>query len=98
VLASRASRPATPSRPAIAKKRDGQALAPGELRFLIDGFVAGEVADYQMTAFAMAALLRGTTAAETAALTLAMRDSGRSLRLGRTPVPKLDKHDRRRGR
>jgi pyrimidine-nucleoside phosphorylase len=76
----------------IAKKRDGGALAPEEIRFLIDGFVAGEVADYQMTAFAMAALLRGMTAAETAALTLAMRDSGQSLRLGRTPGPKVDKH------
>ena len=78
----------------LAKKRDGLALEPFEIRWLIEGFVRGEVADYQMSAFAMAVLLRGMTAQETAALTLAMRDSGRRARLpgGRARGPKVDKH------
>ncbi len=76
----------------IAKKRDGGALDPVEIRWLIDGFVRGDVPDYQMSAFAMAVLLRGMTPPETVALTLAMRDSGRRARLGRVRGPKVDKH------
>jgi len=75
----------------IAKKRDGGSLEASELRWLIDAFARGEVPDYQMSAFAMAALLRGMSEAETLAMTLAMRDSGRTLALD-TPGPKVDKH------
>lgn len=76
----------------IAKKRDGKALDDEEIRQLIDGFVRGEVADYQMTAWAMAVLLRGMDARETATLTLAMRDSGEQLRFPRRMHPVVDKH------
>ncbi len=76
----------------IAKKRDGGALSPEEIRWLIEGFVAGRVAGYQMAAFAMAVFLRGMTPAETAALTLAMRDSGRVAKLHGARGPKVDKH------
>ena len=76
----------------IAKKRDGKALDRAEIVWLVDAFVAGEVADYQMSAFAMAVYLRGMTVRETTALTLAMRDSGErvQLRPGRGRV--VDKH------
>ena len=60
----------------IAKKRDGKALDRAEIVWLVDAFVAGEVADYQMSAFAMAVYLRGMTVRETTALTLAVRDIG----------------------
>lgn len=60
----------------IARKREGQALSTEEISWLVNGFVRGDVADYQMSAFAMAVFFKGMTAAETAALTLAMMRSG----------------------
>jgi pyrimidine-nucleoside phosphorylase len=83
---------ALPTPQIIARKRDGEALTDPEIRSLVEGFVAGEVADYQMTAFAMAALLRGMDAHETTTLTLAMRDSGRVLRFPSGTGPLVDKH------
>ena len=60
----------------IARKREGDTLSPEEIGWLVDGYVRGDVADYQMSAFAMAVFFKGMTAAETAALTLAMMRSG----------------------
>ena len=77
----------------IAAKRDGQELTEAWIRWLIEAYTRGDVPDYQMAAFAMAVLLRGMTAAETAALTLAMRDSGTRAQLPRDAArPALDKH------
>jgi pyrimidine-nucleoside phosphorylase len=76
----------------IAQKRDGQELSADEIRWLVDGYVRGEVADYQMAAFAMAVFFRGMLPRETAALTLAMRDSGSKADLRRAIGPKIDKH------
>jgi pyrimidine-nucleoside phosphorylase len=76
----------------IARKRDGEELSSEDIAWLIRGFVAGEVADYQMTAFAMAVCLRGMTVRETTALTLAMRDSGKRANLRAARGPKVDKH------
>jgi pyrimidine-nucleoside phosphorylase len=76
----------------IARKRDGGALTDAEIAHLIRGFVAGDVADYQMSALAMAIFLRGMTPAETTALTLAMRDSGRVVDLASVRAAKVDKH------
>lgn len=86
----------------LAKKRDGGELAWDEIRFLVDGFVAGRVTDYQMSAFAMAVAIRGMTPEETAALTTAMLDSGERLEVvdshgevvkrGRGDRPRVDKH------
>lgn len=73
-------------------KRDGKGLSEEEIRALIDGFVRGEVPDYQMTAFAMAVFFRGMTREETVALTLAMRDSGVVVDLSDVPGRKVDKH------
>lgn len=60
----------------IARKREGEELSPVEIERLIIGYVNGEVADYQMSAFAMAVSFKGMSAAETAALTGAMMRSG----------------------
>lgn len=76
----------------IARKRDGEELSDAELRQLIEGYIRGEVPDYQMSAFAMAVFFRGMSAAETAALTRAMLASGDVFthRAGHPPV--VDKH------
>jgi pyrimidine-nucleoside phosphorylase len=88
-----ASAPVTATTPElIARKRDGGALTAAEIEHLVRGFVRGEVADYQMSALAMAIFLRGMTPEETAALTLAMRDSGTVVDLGSVPGVKVDKH------
>lgn len=84
----------------IAKKRDGGELTRAEIRFLIDGLVSGQVADYQISAWAMAVFLRGMTPQETAELTLAMLDSGERLPISprsgdatnRARLPRADKH------
>ncbi|TWT66997.1 Pyrimidine-nucleoside phosphorylase [Posidoniimonas polymericola] len=75
----------------ITKKRDGQELAGQEIRDLINGYVAGDVPDYQMAAWAMAVFLKGMSTAEIAALTHAMLESGEVL--AHTPgAPRVDKH------
>ncbi len=60
----------------IAKKRDGAELTREEIVSLVDGYVDGTVADYQMSAWAMAVFIQGMTTDETAALTEAMLASG----------------------
>jgi len=72
-------------------KRFGEELPPEEIAHLISGIVSGAVADYQATAFLMAAAIRGLSTAETAALTGAMRDSGESWNLSDLE-PVVDKH------
>src|ERR1043166_2019642 len=76
----------------IEKKRDGQTLTTKEINFLIEDFTAGDVADYQMSALAMAIFFRGMTAAETRHLTEAMMRSGRVLKYPKGSPPKIDKH------
>ena len=53
----------------IAKKRDGGTHSREELESIVNGYVSGEVADYQMAAWMMAVYLRGMTDEETAELT-----------------------------
>ncbi len=76
----------------ITAKRDGQALPADALKALIDAYTSGDVPDYQMSAFLMAAFLQGMDAQETAALTDAMLYSGSVLDLSATPGIKVDKH------
>lgn len=76
----------------IIKKRDGGSLSGDELRYLIDGFVAGSVPDYQMAAWAMAVVWRGMDDRETADLTLAMVASGATLDLHHIAPLTVDKH------
>jgi pyrimidine-nucleoside phosphorylase len=76
----------------IHKKRDGGALTPEEIRFLILGYTAGDIPDYQISAWLMAALWRGMSRAELAALVEAMMESPRRLDLSDLSAPKVDKH------
>ena len=76
----------------IAAKRDGAALAAADIRALVDAYTAGDVPDYQMSAFLMAAFLRGMDGAETTALFEAMLESGDVLSLDDIPGVKVDKH------
>lgn len=75
----------------IQKKRNGGELTGDEIRRLIAGS-AGEVTDAQMAAFLMAVSFRGMSAAETAALTMAMVESGETLDLRGIRGPTVDKH------
>src|SRR5437588_1883148 len=76
----------------IEKKREGQELTKEEIEFLIEGFTLGEIADYQMSAWAMAVFFRGMTAVETQHLTTAMMESGSVLEYPKGSPPKVDKH------
>jgi pyrimidine-nucleoside phosphorylase len=76
----------------IRKKRDGAELSRPEIEFLVRGYTAGQIPDYQASAWLMAALLKGLTRAETAALTDAMLHSGEMLDFSDLPAAKIDKH------
>lgn len=77
----------------LIKKREGHSLTDDEIRFMIRGFCSGEVADYQMSAFAMAICLRGMDQREMTTLTQAMLDSGDRLpRDSGRQRPRVDKH------
>jgi len=76
----------------IIRKRDKGELTQGEIEFFIKGFVSGDVADYQASAFAMAVLLNGMVPRETTDLTLAMAHSGQMLDLSDVVDLAVDKH------
>jgi pyrimidine-nucleoside phosphorylase len=76
----------------LMKKRAGETLTEAEIRFIIDGYVKGEIPDYQISALLMAIFFRGMTAKETAILTEAMLDSGDRMDLSGIPGPFVDKH------
>ena len=73
----------------LEKKREGHALGSAEIREFVEGFVRGEIPDYQMSALAMAICCRGMNERETADLTRAMMNSGRCLDW---TMPTADKH------
>jgi pyrimidine-nucleoside phosphorylase len=79
-------------RDVVAAKRDARELTRDELRAFVLGYARGDVPDYLAAAFLMAAYLNGLTPAETAELTRAMVDSGRTLPLAGVARPKVDKH------
>src|ERR1044071_2025540 len=76
----------------IAKKRDGRELTRDEIRFVISGYTAGNIADYQMSALLMAIFLRGMTPEETFVLTDAMLHSGEVIDFSHLGRPCIDKH------
>ncbi len=76
----------------IKKKRDGEELSSGEITSLVRSFAAGEIPDYQMTAFLMAVCWRGMSSHETACLTEALLASGKTLPADSAPGRRIDKH------
>ncbi|TPE53014.1 thymidine phosphorylase [Amaricoccus solimangrovi] len=75
----------------IALKRDGGKLTGAQIRFLVTSLTAETLTEGQAAAFAMAVLLKGMETEELVALTLAMRDSGATLKW-KLPGPVVDKH------
>ena len=76
----------------IIKKREKQELSKAEIDWLIAGYTKGQVADEQMSAFAMAVLLNGMARSEIKDLTMAMIASGETLDFAGLPMPTADKH------
>ncbi len=76
----------------IRRKRDKGRLSDEEIEELVAGFASGRVPDYQMAAMLMAIFFSGMTAEETAALTLAMMNSGDVFDLSGIAGLKVDKH------
>lgn len=76
----------------IQKKRDGQELSSSEIKWLVEGYVAGTVPDYQMSAFAMAVYFKGMTTREISDLTMNMVMTGQEFDLSAIEGIKVDKH------
>ena len=76
----------------IQKKRDGQELTSSEIKWLVEGYVAGTVPDYQMSAFAMAVYFKGMTTREISDLTMNMVKTGQEFDLSAIEGIKVDKH------
>jgi pyrimidine-nucleoside phosphorylase len=76
----------------IRRKRNGGELTKVELEGFIGGFVKGEVPDYQMSAFLMAAYFSGMTPTEASTFTEVMLHSGSIVDLSSVPGIKVDKH------
>ena len=76
----------------ISKKRDGGTLNKEEMAHLIEGYVKGEIPDYQMSAFLMAVYFQGMTKEETAMMTDLVARSGDMVDLSSIEGIKVDKH------
>jgi len=76
----------------IIKKREHGELSQAEIEFFVQGFTKGEIADYQVSAWAMAVLLNGMSERETTDLTLAMVHSGETIDLSGVVPIAVDKH------
>ncbi|MBA3425605.1 MAG: thymidine phosphorylase [Rubrobacter sp.] len=61
---------------AIETKKSGGTLSEEIIRGVVEGYTAGTIPDYQMSALLMAIFIRGMDYAETLALTRAMTESG----------------------
>jgi len=76
----------------IAAKRDSKSLGEEQIHGFIQGYAAGNIADYQAAALCMAILLNGMNAEETGHLTRAMIASGEVIDLEGIDAPLVDKH------
>ena len=76
----------------IMKKRNGGSLSREETEYMIREYVAGNIPDYQMSAFLMAVYFKGMTKEETLAMTQAVTNSGETIDLSAIKGEKIDKH------
>lgn len=76
----------------ILKKRANLPLSDKEIRFVIDGYVKGEIPDYQVSALLMTIVFNGMNARELGTLTLAMAQSGNMVDLSNIDGITVDKH------
>lgn len=72
--------------------RDGEELDPDDLTRFLEGYTAGEVEEYQMSAFLMAVVLKGLAPEALERLVGTMLHSGAVLDLSHLPGPRVDKH------
>jgi len=76
----------------IAKKRDGFRLTESEIEFMVSGFNNNHIPPYQMSAFLMAAYLKGLDKKETLEMTRSMLESGKIMNFSSLEKPVIDKH------
>lgn len=76
----------------IMKKKHGEVLTEQEIQFMIDGYVKGEIPDYQMSAMLMAIWFKGMNDLEITELTKTMAKSGDMIDLSAISGKKVDKH------
>ncbi len=76
----------------IEKKKLAGVHDAAEIRFIVNGYTAGEIPDYQMAAWLMAVRFHSLSPNETVNLTMAMAESGRQLDLSKIDGVKIDKH------
>jgi len=76
----------------IKAKRDSGELSTDQIRWMVDAYVRGVIADEQMSAMTMAILIRGMSRRETNDLTAAMVASGERLDFSTLSRPTADKH------
>jgi thymidine phosphorylase len=76
----------------IRAKRDGHVLSDKQIRWFIEAYTRGEVADEQASALLMAIVWRGMVPSELAIWTASMIESGKRLDLSSVEAPTVDKH------
>lgn len=76
----------------IRTKRDGGELSSAQVRWLIDAYTRGYVADEQMSAMTMAIFLNGMTRREIRDMTASMIASGERMDFSGLGKPTTDKH------
>lgn len=76
----------------ITKKKHGEVLTDAEITYMIDGYVKGDIPDYQMSAMLMAIWFKGMTDHEITELTKVMAKSGDMIDLSAIAGKKVDKH------
>ena len=76
----------------INKKRKYQSLTDEEIKYVIDGYLSGEIKDYQMSSLLMAIVLNDMDNNEIYSLTKYMADSGEKLDLSSLGDNVVDKH------
>ena len=76
----------------IQKKRDNEKLSDKEIEFLLSGYLAGDIPDYQMSAFLMEVYFNDMSQEELLKFTMLMRDSGDVIKFDEINRFLVDKH------